>query len=165
MKNACLYILVFLILTTFVTVPLAQPESDIATPVKKDEIAQSIPDLGQKEKEDWQRLREERRLARQQILTDIKANTQAEKQMMQQNISPQKMKTNENMGDPFSKENFMIKERRPKGDNPFEFNKRFPDNPSFDEPKPFDRYPGPKNFEPPLLNTKEPGKSPVLFFP
>ena len=146
MKNASFYILVFLILTTFVTVPLAQPESDIATPVKKGEIAQSAPDLGQKEREDWQRLREERRLARQQILTDIKANTQAEKQRIQQDASLQKMKNNENMGDPFNKENFMNKERRPMGENPFEFNKRFPDNHPFDEPKPFDRYPVPRNF-------------------
>ena len=43
--------------SALVTVPLAQPESDIATPMEKTEITQSAPDLGQKQKEDWQRLR------------------------------------------------------------------------------------------------------------
>ena len=77
MKNTSTLI-ALLTCSAFVTVPCAQPESDIAIPAEKTEITQGAPDLGLKEKENWQRLREERKLARQQILSDIRANAQAE---------------------------------------------------------------------------------------
>jgi hypothetical protein len=56
MKNAN-KIIALLTSSVFVAVPFAQPESDIATPAGRTQIAQDAPDLGQKQKEDWQRLR------------------------------------------------------------------------------------------------------------
>ena len=85
MKNAN-KLIALLTSSVFVAVPFAQPESDIATPAGRSEIAQDAPDLGQKQKEDWQRLREERKQARQQILSDIKANAHAEIKDIQQDI-------------------------------------------------------------------------------
>ena len=83
-------IITLLTSSVFVTVPLAQPESDIATPVEKTEFTQGVPDLEQAQKENWQRLREERKHARQQILSDIKANAQAEIKDIQQDLVKQK---------------------------------------------------------------------------
>ena len=82
--------------SAFVTVPLAQPESDIAIPAEKTEITQGAPNLEQKQKEDWQRLREERKLARQQILSDIKANAKAEIKNIQEDVLQQKLNNNKN---------------------------------------------------------------------
>jgi transposase len=139
-------IIAFLTSSAFVTVPLAQPESDIAIPVEKTEMTQSAPDLGQKQKEDWQRLREERKQARQQILSDIKANAQAEHKDIQQDIVQQKMKNNaenENRGN--VKENVIHKGPRENG--PEEPEKIKPENPPFDVPRPDEHGPfhkGPK---------------------
>ena len=71
---------------------IRQPESDIAIPVGKAEISQGVPDLGQNEKENWQRLREERKLARQQILSDIKASAKDEIKNVQEERLQQKAK-------------------------------------------------------------------------
>ena len=54
MRNANILI-ALLTSSIFVAVPFAQPESDIATPAARSEISQDVPDLGQKQKEDWQR--------------------------------------------------------------------------------------------------------------
>ena len=133
--------------SAFVTVPCAQPESAIATPVQKSEITQSVPDLGQKEKEDWQRLREERKLARQQILSDIKASAQAEIKDVQQEIVQQKTNIknqNENKG--IAKENLINKEKGPleKGIGEWEKHKR--EIPQIEIPRPIvhDPLPIPK---------------------
>ena len=101
MKNASTNTLAFLTIAALATVSSAQPESDIATPAGKVEITQGAPDLGQKQKEDWQRLREERKLARQQILSELKANAQAEKRNaeikdIQEDLLQQKPNNNKN---------------------------------------------------------------------
>ena len=103
--------------SVFVTVPLAQPESDIATPAEKAEITQSALDLEQKQKEDWQRLREERKLARQQILSDIKANAKAEIKDIQEDLLQQKPNNNknENKEAPLNKGQLQKKNREHKG--------------------------------------------------
>lgn len=126
--------------SALVTVPLAQPESDIATPMEKTEITQSAPDLGQKQKEDWQRLREERKLARQQILSDIKANAKEEVKGVQEELIQQKPINNignENRGN--VKENFFHK-------GPFEKEPENlkPENPPFDVPRPGEHGPFPR---------------------
>ena len=41
--------------SAFVTVPCAQPESDIAIPAEKTEITQGAPDLGQKGIGEWEK--------------------------------------------------------------------------------------------------------------
>ena len=129
--------------SAFVTVPLAQPESDIAIPVEKTEITQSAPDLELKQKEDWQRLREERKIARQQILSDIKAKAQAEVKEIQQEFNQQKIKNNiENENRGFGKENSFNNGNRDKN---LEGSEKFKhDNPPFDVPRPTEHGPFPK---------------------
>ncbi|SHK19463.1 hypothetical protein [Fibrobacter sp. UWB12] len=142
MKNTS-KIIALLTGSALVSVPLAQPESDIATPIEKTEITQGVPDLGQKQKEDWQRLREERKLARQQILSDIKANAKDEVKDVQEELLQQKAKNNienENRGN--VKENVIRK-------GPFENQDKIkPGNPPFDVPRPGEHGPlfpkGPK---------------------
>ena len=119
MEYRRLFTYAFLGLAAFATVPSAQPESDIAIPAEKSEITQNVPDLGPKEKDDWQRLREERKLARQQILTDIKASVQAEIKDLRKDMIQQKPKNNGN--------------------------KRWNEASPFDVPKPNKHFPFPKN--------------------
>ena len=142
MKNTS-KIIALLTGSAFVTVPLAQPESDIATPVEKTEITQSAPDLGQKQKEDWQRLREERKQARQQILSDIKANAK-EVKGVQEEFFQQKAKNNENWNSPQNRDNLINKEKGPREKGPLEQKKLKPENPPFDVPRPGERAPVPK---------------------
>ena len=106
---------------------------------------QNIPDLGQKEKDDWQRLREERKLARQQILTDIKANAKAEVKDIQQDFFQQKPKNNENWENSLNRGNSINKEKSSKDKQP-EWDKRKNEYPPFDVPRPDERFPFPKNF-------------------
>jgi hypothetical protein len=128
-----------------VAVPFAQPESDIATPAGRSEIAQDAPDLGQKQKEDWQRLREERKQARQQILSDIKANAQAEIKDIQQDINLQKTSNNAlNENKNIAKENIINKEKGQIEKNRDEWEKQHPENPPFDVPRPNEHIPFPK---------------------
>ena len=135
---------VILAVAALATVPSAQPESDIATPAGRAEMNQNIPDLGQKEKDDWQRLREERKLARQQILTEIKANVKAEVKDIQQDFFQQKSKNNENWKNSLNQGNSINKEKSSKDKQP-EWNKRWNEAPPFDAPKPNERFPFPKN--------------------
>ena len=134
--------------SAFVTVPCAQPESAIATPVQKSEITQSVPDLGQKEKEDWQRLREERKLARQQILSDIKASAQAEIKDVQQEIVQQKPNNKiQNETKDVVKDKLIKKEKGPHEIGPLEWEKHKPEIPPFEIPRPGEHGPlqkGPK---------------------
>lgn len=144
MKNAN-KIIALLTSSVFVAVPFAQPESDIATPAGRSEIAQDAPDLGQKQKEDWQRLREERKQARQQILSDIKANAHAEIKDVHQEIVQQKEinnNLNENKG--FARENLINKENNWQNNNRDEWEKQHPENPPFDVPRPNEHIPLPK---------------------
>ena len=136
-------IIAFLTGSALVTAPLAQPESDIATPVEKTEITQNAPNLGQKQKEDWQRLREERKLARQQILSDIKANAKDEIKGVQQDIVQQKMMNNvENENRENFKENFFNTGPREKENNNLENLK--PETLPFDIPHPGEHGPIPR---------------------
>ena len=116
MKNASTIKIVFLTIAALATVPQAQPESEIATPAEKAEITQSAPDLGESEKENWLRLREERKQARQQILSDIKANAHAEIKDIQQDIVKQKPNNkNENKEAPLNRGLLQKKNKEPKG--------------------------------------------------
>ena len=142
MKNAN-KLIALLTSSVFVAVPFAQPESDIATPVEKTEITQSAPDLGQKQKEDWQRLREERKQARQQILSDIKANAK-EVKGVQEEFFQQKAKNNENWNSPQNRDNLINKEKGPREKGPLEREKLKPENPPFDVPRPGEHGPLPK---------------------
>ena len=134
--------------SAFVTVPCAQPESAIATPVQKSEITQSVPDLGQKEKEDWQRLREERKLARQQILSDIKASAKDEIKNVQEERLQQKANNNinENKKNPLNKGLLHPKEKESKGigNSPGFIDKPKPGFLPHETPKPIEHITFPK---------------------
>lgn len=62
------------------------PESSVPTPVENGEISRDMPDLGDKENADWQRLRAERRAAREQIISDLRNSTAAEKRNLRQEV-------------------------------------------------------------------------------
>ena len=144
MKNAN-KLIALLTSSVFVAVPFTQPESDIATPAGRSEILQDVPDLGQKQKEDWQRLREERKQARQQILSDIKANAHAEIKDIQQDINLQKTSNNAlNENKNIAKENIINKEKGQIEKNRDEWEKQHPENPPFDVPRPNEHVPFPK---------------------
>lgn len=64
-----------------------QPVSSVPTPAENAEISKETTDLGAKESADWQRLRAERRAAREQILSDLRNSTAAEKQNLRQEVS------------------------------------------------------------------------------
>lgn len=143
MKNAN-KLIALLTSSVFVTVPFAQPESDIATPAERSEMTQDVPNLGQKQKEDWQRLREERKQARQQILSDIKANAQAEIKDIQQDINLQKTSNVLNESKVNARENLFNNGKGPLEKNREEWEKHKPENPPFDVPRPNEHIPLPK---------------------
>ena len=57
----------------------SRPAASVPTPVETREALNNVPSLSEKEKGDWQKLREERRAAREQILQDLRNKTAAEK--------------------------------------------------------------------------------------
>ena len=65
----------------------AAPESYIPTPAEKSEISRESPNLGQKERADWQRMREERKQAREQILSRLRESSATERQMIRKDLS------------------------------------------------------------------------------
>lgn len=87
-----------------------RPESSIPTPAEKLEISKEIPDLGAKESEDWQRMRAERRKAREQILSDLRNRNAMEKQNIRQNV-PKKWEENTRLEGELPKN--QPRERRP----------------------------------------------------
>ena len=64
-----------------------RPEASVPTPAEKSEISREMPDLGAQERADWQKLREERRAAREQILSNLRNSSAAEKKNMRQDFS------------------------------------------------------------------------------
>jgi hypothetical protein len=65
----------------------AAPESYIPTPAEKSEISRESPNLGQKERAAWQRMREERKQAREQILSRLRESSATERQMIRKDLS------------------------------------------------------------------------------
>lgn len=57
----------------------SRPEASVPTPAERHEILNKVPNLSEKENVDWQKLREERRAAREQILKDLRKNSALEK--------------------------------------------------------------------------------------
>ena len=143
MKNASSNILVLSTIAALATAPSGQPESDIAIPAEKPGITQDVPSLGKKEQENWQRLREERKIARQQILTDIKANAKAEIKEIQQDRNQQKSNNNlnENKEAPLNKDNLLKKNQEPQGLGLGRIEKPRPFVPPLENPKPFEHTP------------------------
>lgn len=106
-----------------------RPESSVPTPVERAEISKETPDLGTKENEDWQRMRAERRKAREQILSDLRSQNAAEKQNLRHNGSKNR---NENARFEGDVPKNQPRERRPL----YERNEPQPMNPPRDMPGP-----------------------------
>ena len=64
-----------------------RPESSVPTPAENMEISREMPNLGAKESADWQKLRAERRAARERILTDLRNSSATEKKNIRQEVS------------------------------------------------------------------------------
>ncbi|MCQ2054639.1 MAG: hypothetical protein MJY82_05040 [Fibrobacter sp.] len=87
MKHAILtYSVLFSAAFAFAAGFAAQPESSVPTPAEKSEMLKETPDLGAKESADWQRLRAERRVAREQILSKLRESSKAEKQGIRKGV-------------------------------------------------------------------------------
>jgi|GEM_PF-1640136 hypothetical protein len=61
------------------------PESYVPTPAEKQEFSKETPGLSQQERADWQRMREERKQAREQILSKLREAPPSERSEMRQN--------------------------------------------------------------------------------
>lgn len=89
-KIGFISIVLMMTATAVVAQPLDRPESSIPTPAERATVSQKAPALGAKESEDWQRLRAERRQAREQILSDLRASSAADKKSIRQEVSKKK---------------------------------------------------------------------------
>jgi len=68
----------------------SRPEASVPTPFESRETLNNAPKMSEKENVDWQKMREERRIAREQILKDLRNNTEAEKKELRNDVaSPQ----------------------------------------------------------------------------
>lgn len=57
----------------------SRPAASVLTPVERNSSFEKVPNLSEKDNVDWQKLREERRIARQQILQNLRENSAAVK--------------------------------------------------------------------------------------
>ena len=64
----------------------SRPEASVPTPVERSEALDKVPKMSEKENVDWQKMREERRIAREQILKDLRNNSAAEKKELREAI-------------------------------------------------------------------------------
>ena len=65
----------------------SRPEASVPTPVEARETLDKAPKMSEKENVDWQKMREERRIAREQILKDLRNNSVAQKKEMREAIA------------------------------------------------------------------------------
>ena len=65
----------------------SRPEASVPTPVEARETLDKVPKMSEKENVDWQKMREERRLAREQILKDLRNNSAAEKKELREAVA------------------------------------------------------------------------------
>ena len=65
----------------------SRPEASVPTPVEARETLDKVPKMSEKENVDWQKMREERRLAREQILKDLRNNSVAEKKELREAVA------------------------------------------------------------------------------
>ena len=65
----------------------SRPEASVPTPVETRDALDKVPNMSEKENVDWQRLREERRAAREQILEKLRNKSVDEKNEMREAIA------------------------------------------------------------------------------
>lgn len=90
------FISVFLMMTAaaFADEPSLRPESSIPTPAEESVVSEETPALGAKESKDWLRLREERRMAREQILQELRSSSAEEKQSIRKEVAKNRARSN-----------------------------------------------------------------------
>lgn len=93
----------------------ARPLSSVPTPAERMELSKDSPKLGAKESADWQRMREERKHAREQILSNLRKSSIAEKQNIQQNVSQKRNSSSRFEG---ASQNNPLRERKPSYERP-----------------------------------------------
>ena len=127
-----------------------RPESSVPTPAEKSEISREKPNLDARENADWQRLRAERREAREQILQNLRNSSAAEKKNFRQEFAKENQNNREEM--PRFDNNFP--KNQPRDQRPF-FNRsenRFDNNnsknPKWEQPgeRPFGGEPPPSDW-------------------
>lgn len=91
-----------------------RPESSVPTPAEKSEVSRETPDLSAKDSEEWQKMREARREARRQILSDLRNSSAAEKQDIRQNVSEKREDKPRFEGE--NSRNLQPRERDPRND-------------------------------------------------
>lgn len=69
-----------------------RPESAIPTPAEEMEISRGNQELAAKEREDWQKMRAERKQAREQILLEMRNKSAAEKKAMREEMGKNREK-------------------------------------------------------------------------
>lgn len=90
MKRTCIALAALLAVSVCCAAGFSDaPESSIPTPAESGSVNRDAPDIGVKEKADWQKLREERREAREQILQRLK-NSAEEKNALRENTKTQR---------------------------------------------------------------------------
>lgn len=90
MKRVCVALLVLFAVSACVAAGFGEsPESSVPTPAESGDAVRNVPDIGAKENADWQKLREERREAREQILQRLR-NSAEEKDALRENAKVQK---------------------------------------------------------------------------
>lgn len=77
----------------------AQPESVVPTPAERMDVSKGAPDLGAKENADWQKMRAERKRAREEILSNLKNRSKEEKREIKQNAPEKKNEKPFNQGE------------------------------------------------------------------
>ena len=87
MKYAAFISIVTLVATMSFAQGSAMPESSVPPPAEKMEPLKGAPDLGAKESAEWQKLRAERKQAREQILSRLRESNNVEKQQLRQDVS------------------------------------------------------------------------------
>jgi hypothetical protein len=91
MKRLLMTVLFFAVIA-FAEESSVRPESAIPTPAEEVEISKENRDLAAKEREDWQRMRAERKQARERILSEMRNKSVAEKRAMREEMGKNREK-------------------------------------------------------------------------
>ena len=92
MMKRLLMTVLFFVAVAFAQETSVRPESAIPTPAEEMGISKENRDLAAKEREDWQRMRAERKQAREQILSEMRNKSAAEKRAMREEMGKNREK-------------------------------------------------------------------------
>lgn len=89
-----------------------RPESAVPTPAAQMDVMRESPNLGDKENADWQKMRAERKVAREQILANLRNEAQGEKREYRRN-KPEVKNEMKRFDEEQREKNFHAQEREP----------------------------------------------------